>query len=183
VSTHQQPSSTAQTAAHKPAQQATVPLRKKIIEERVVLIPSSRMDASTKPCPASSRCCRRLLPQRCDEAYFTAVLKSNDEQQLQISSSLFNSSPKPKPWPPQSPLPPANEATPSQAEHTSVTAVIDKPTVQEELSQGALNRRRTVVPFRRSPPANRRSPSITTISGHTIKPYVLLVSLRISQPA
>jgi hypothetical protein len=59
--------------------------------------------------------------------------------------------------------------------------MVDKLSVQEELIPEALSRRRELVPFRRSPPANRRLPSIRTTSGHAIKLYRLPVSFRISQ--
>jgi hypothetical protein len=45
----------AQIAAHKPAQQTTVPHRKISSRERVVLISFLRMEDSTEPCLASPR--------------------------------------------------------------------------------------------------------------------------------
>jgi hypothetical protein len=59
-----EPTRAAQTTAR--AQPNTSSSKKRT--EGVVLIPSPRMVDSTKPCPASSRCCRRLLVRRRDEA-------------------------------------------------------------------------------------------------------------------
>nr|XP_051212090.1 uncharacterized protein LOC127329646 [Lolium perenne] len=58
--------------------------------------------------------------------------------------------------------------------------MVDKLSVQEESIPDALSRWRELVPFRRSPPANRRLPSIRTTSGHAVKPYSLLIDSTLS---
>jgi hypothetical protein len=72
------------------------------------------------------------------------------------------------------------ETSPGQAVTTTVTTVVDSLLLHKESNREAPSRRWELVPFRRSPPANRRSPSIETTSGHAVKLNTTTVSSRTS---
>jgi hypothetical protein len=91
---------------------------------------------------------------------------------------LLHFSPLAETLPHHSTLPPVNEATPSQTKHTTVTAVVDKPSTREESSWDARNRRRRAhLPEGRQHqiPANQTTASFSDLI------IAFLVFLRISR--